>query len=93
MTTILKSLINNPITFFGKKCIYMLELFFKISSDADFFFLMATPAAYGSSLARNWIWATAGTQATATATPGPLTHRARMEPATLQQPKMLQSGF
>ena len=38
---------------------------------------MAAPTAYGSSEARDWIWATATTYATAAAMQDPLTHDAR----------------
>ena len=53
---------------------------------------MATPTAYESSGAKDLIWATAVTYATATATPDPLTHCARpgIKPAFPQWPQPLQ---
>ena len=52
-----------------------------------FFFFMATPVAYGSSQARDWIWATAA------ATLEPLTYSTRLgtEPEPPEQPEPLQS--
>ena len=54
---------------------------------------MATPTAYGSSWAKDQIWATAATYATAMATQDPLTHCARLgiEPVPPQWPEPLQS--
>ena len=58
-----------------------------------FFFLMATTIVYGSSWARDQIRAAAATSATAVAMPNTLTYHAglRIEPTTLQRPKLLQS--
>ena len=58
------------------------------------FFFMATPMAYGSSLARDWIQAASVTYATAVAIPVPLTHCTglRIKPVPLQWPEPLHSG-
>ena len=52
--------------------------------------LMAMPTAYGSSQARDWIWAAAVTD---TAMPNPLTHSAGLglKPAPPQGPELLRS--
>ena len=52
---------------------------------------MAAFMAYGSTLAKDWIWATAVTYTGAVAMLDPLTHCAGLgfEPAPLQQPEQL----
>ena len=56
-----------------------------------FIFFMATPVAYGSSWARDWIWTTAAIYTAAVATSDPLTHCTGWEiiPSPLQRPKLL----
>lgn len=53
---------------------------------------MATLEAYGSSWARDWIWASAVGFITAEATPDPLIHCAEpgIEPTPLKQSELLQ---
>ena len=58
-------------------CIYLTVLFFM--AGAQTFFFMAAPTAYGSSWARDWIWAEAVTYAAPVAMPDPLTHRTRLQ--------------
>ena len=67
-----------------------LPIFFFLTKKS---FWMALPIAYGNSWARGWIRATAVTYAAAVAAQDPLTRCARLgiKPATLQQPKPLQS--
>ena len=65
--------------------VHHLNTFWKLRSDTDSIlvsgilvsfclFLMAAPMTYGSSWAKNWIWAVAATYTTASAMPDPLTH-------------------
>ena len=58
-----------------------------------FFFLVVTFAAYGSFLARDWIWATALTYATGLATPYPSTHQVRTHASTVSVPPSAAVGF
>ena len=68
--------------------------YFKRLSGSCIFLNYAEPEAYGSSPAKDWIWATAATHTTAVAVPDPLIHFARLgvEPISLQRPKLLQSN-
>ena len=56
---------------------------------------MATPGAHGSSQARDWLWATAATQATPGATRDPLTPCTGLgiKPDSLQWPELSAVGF
>ena len=59
-----------------------------------FIYFMAIPAAYGSSWARDWIWATDVNYTDAMSMPDPLAHCTNLgiKPATPQQLEPLQSG-
>ena len=67
---------------------YLASSYLPHFTDFFFFFLIAGPIEYGSSWARDWI------QATAVATPDPLTHAAGpgIKPTPLQQPEPLELG-
>ena len=72
---------------------WWLAFFLQWSFFFFFFFFMTAPAAYGSSRARDWIWAPAVTYIIAVAMPDPLTHCIGLgiKPTLLQQPEPLQS--
>lgn len=59
-----------------------------------FFFFMVAPTACGSSRSSDWIWSTAATDATAGATPHPLTHcvQPELEPTPPLQHEPLRWG-